>query len=698
MSTRMPFMRAEGGFTTPAAAVALLVVCALAFVCTRGITVGSRSGQIQYVADAGALAADNVVAEFVTAGQVVDATALSFSLLGLTVYAVSAVAAFIPGAQGAATEIASLGSKVLQTRDKFVETAIRGLDAAQKALPAVCAVRAAQAVQANATASGISYAGIAITSPMQGIDISAPDDAKVKEAAGEIESREPEIQEASTRQKEAQEREDAAKERAWRADCGNDGMSMYERAGKLSSVSGAQNPYYSSPDRWSFSVALSRAKAYYEARYAAEPGANASGSPEAVAESVARKQFYAYARDEVSRGYIETSDSGAEIPHLVQLARNTAQIRETSLYGNAIYPVSSNDGVLYLHAYDSCPQCRAGSTAGRAAVSSIDGGGVQCCPVCKFSATTLGRVPSASTSIENGFEYHYLAVVEASREYAQAVTDGEQAKQALQEAKESIGSLLSAALESLAGTRYDPQPPGRYGCICIVAAPGAEAGDIAFVDDDARMPARIAISGATLAPDEASDQGNVIFGIAQGLVPQESLASGPVKLVFGAWSSMLVAYSDGTEGIKAGFRKVLGAIPVIGTTLSDSAASAFEGALVSAGLEPADLTTYKPVLVNTAHILERDENGAAQALSSMKQAAQMYGAINMGDTRALVRDIETVPEVAEFLDEHGLEIAEIPLASLGLGNQDKSFFLPVPKDLDARLEEALVGFLGTLGE
>lgn len=533
---------------------------------------------------------------------------------------------------------------------------------------------------------------------MQGIDISVPDDAKVKEAAGEIESREPEIQEASTRQKEAQEREDAAKERAWRADCGNDGMSMYERAGKLSSVSGAQNPYYSSPDRWSFSVALSRAKAYYEARYAAEPGANASGSPEAVAESVARKQFYAYARDEVSRGYIETSDSGAEIPHLVQLARNTAQIRETSLYGNAIYPVSSNDGVLYLHAYDSCPQCRAGSTAGRAAVSSIDGGGVQRCPVCKFSATTLGRVPSASTSIENGFEYHYLAVVEASREYAQAVTDGEQAKQALQEAKESIGSLLSAALESLAGTRYDPQPPGRYGCICIVAAPGAEAGDIAFVDDDARMPARIAISGATLAPDEASDQGNVISGIVQGLVPQESLASGPVKLVFGAWSSMLVAYSDGTEGIKAGFRKVLGAIPVIGTTLSDSAASAFEGALVSAGLEPADLTTYKPVLVNTAHILERDKSGATQTLSSMKQAAQMYGAINMGDTRALVRDIETVPEVAEFLDEHGLEIAEIPLVSLGLGNQDGSFFLPVPKDLDARLEEALVGFLGTLGE
>lgn len=697
MSERTPFTRTEGGFTTPAAAVALLVVCALVFVCTRGVTIGSRSGQIQYVADAGALAADNVIAEFVTVGQVVDATALSLSLLGLTVYAVSAVAAFIPGAQGAAAEIAGMGSKVLQARDRFVETAIKGLDAAQKALPAVCAIRAAQVVQANADASGIPYAGIAITSPLQGIDISIPDDAKVKEAADEIEAKEPEIQDASMRQKEAQEREDAAKERAWRADCGNEGMSMYERAGKLSSISGARNPYFSSPDRWSFSVALSRAQAYYESRYNAEPGAYASGSPELVAESVARKQFYAYARNEVSHGYIETSPSGSEVPHLVQLARNTEQIKNTSLYTSGIYPVSSNGDTRYLHAYSGCPQYTAGSAAGNAAVCDIDSGSVQRCPICKFSATTLGRVPSASTSIDNGFEYYYLAVVEASRDYAQAVNDGEQAKQALSEAKNSIGNLLSEALESLASTRYDPQPPGRYGCVCVVVAPSTEANDIPFVDDDAQMPARIAISGATLAPDEASDQGNVISGIAEGLVPQESIASGPAKMVFGAWGSMLSAYSSGTEGLKEGFRKTLGAIPIVGTALSDSAVTAFEGALASAGLEPADLDTYKPVLVNTAHILERDSSGIAQTLAHMKQAANMYGALNMGDMRALVNDIRAIPEVADFLDERGLKIAEIPLADIGLGNGNGKLYLPVPKDLNARIEDVIADFLENLG-
>ena len=697
MNGHLPFARPEGGFTTPAAAVALLVVCALVFVCTRGVTIGSRSGQIQYVADAGALAADNVVAEFVTAGQVVDATALSFSLLGLTVYAASAVAAFIPGAQGAAVEIAGMGSKVLHARDAFVESAIRGLDAAQKALPAICALRSAQVIQANADASGIPYAGIAITSPMQGIDISIPDDAKVKEAADEIEAREPEIQDASMRQKEAQEREDAARERAWRADCGNDGMSMYERAGKLSSISGARNPYFSSPDRWSFSVALSRAQAYYESRYNAEPGAYASGSPELVAESVARKQFYAYACDEVSRGYVETSPSGTEVPHLVQLARNTEQIKGTSLYTSAIYPASSNGDTRYLHAYSGCPQYAAGSAAGTAAVCEIDSGSVQRCPVCKFSATTLGRVPSASTSIDNGFEYYYLAVVEASRDYAQAANDGEQAKQVLSEAKSSIGSLLSEALESLSGTRYDPQPPGRYGCVCVVIAPISQVADVPFVDDDAQMPARIAISGATLAPDEASDQGNVISGIAEGLIPQESITSSLAKMVFGAWGNMLAAYSDGTEGLKEGFRKTLGTIPIVGTALSDSAVTAFEGALTSAGLEPANLDTYKPVLVNTAHILERDSGGIAQTLARMKQAAQIYGAVNMGDMRALVSDIQAIPEVAGFLDERGLKIAEIPLADIGLGNGSGKLYLPVPKDLDARIEDVVGGFLDNLG-
>ena len=677
----------DGGFTTPAAAVALLLVCSLVFICARGAVIGSRSGQIQYVADSGALAADNVVAEFVTIGQTVDAALLSLSLLALTIYGVSAVAAFIPGAQEAAAKIAEAGSKVFEARDKFADSAIKGLNTAQKALPALCAIRASEAVRQNAKATDIPYTGIAITSPLEGIEVSLSDDSTAEDAAKDIESKEGDIQKQSLEQKEAQEREDDAKRRAWLADCGNDGMSMYQRAGTLSSISDARNPYYSSPDSWSFAVAIDRASAYYAARHNDEPGEYSGGSPAEIAESVARKKFYAYAQGEVSRGYVETTESGGEIPHLVELARNTDGIRGTWLYTDSSYPVSENDGERFIHAYWGCPKYQEGSYAGCASVCDEEGGSVFKCEYCQFSATTLGRVPSASTSIDNGFEYYYLRVVEASREYAQAVNDNENAKRSLSDAQKSISETLREAVKSLVGKRYNPQPPGRYGCICIVMAPRSKLGKMPFVDDNAAIPARVAISGATLAADPASDEGNVISDLAQGLVPQDSLGSGVLKLVFGAWGSMLSAYTNGTDGIKSGFKKILGAIPVVGTTISDKATSAFENALSDAGLEPADLKTYKPVVVNTSRILDRDGGKAAQVILHMKQAAAMYSAIELNDINALMEDIKSCREVQELLDEHGLAIAEIPLSGLGLGTGDGKLYLPMPSDFVARLEQ-----------
>lgn len=694
----MRLFRKEGGFTSPAAALAILVACSLVFACTRMTTIESRSGQIQYVADAGAIAADGAVAQFVTLGQVVDAAALSFSLTALTVYAVSAVASFIPGAQGTAAELAGAGAKIFQARDRFMESATKGLNVAQKALPAICAARAAQVIHENAEASGMPYAGVAITSPVDGIEVQLADGSRAREVAEEIEEKEERIQEESVRQQDAQKRENEAKERAWRADCGNNGMSMYERAGKLSNISGTRNPYYSSVERWSFSVALNRAKAYYSARYNAEPGANASGSPELVGESVARKQFYAYALEQVSQGYIEMSSSGSEMPHLKELARNTSQIKQTSLYTNAIYPVSNHEGTSFLHAYRGCPKYADGTAAGSASVRSIDSGAVQRCPTCKFSATTLGRVPSASTSINNGFEYHYRAVVEASRDYAQAAEEAEEARRFLSKEQSTIGKLLSEAVKSLASQRYDPQPPGRYGCICIVAAPSSRTKSIPFVERNATLPARVAISGASLAPDAASDQSNVIKSVGEGLIPQEQIGSSLAKKLFGTWGNLLTAYGNGTEGIKAGLRKTLGIIPVVGNPISEKAVKVFEDALSSAGLQPANLNTYKPVLVNTAHILNRDTSRAAQIMARIKQASEQKGAFDSGNLSDLQKDLFDTAQMKDLLNERGLTIASIPLSEIGLGNGSGSFHLPVPENIDARLEDAWSSLISTLGD
>ena len=442
------FVRQEGGFTTPAAAVALLVVCGLLFVTMRGFIIGTRAGEIQYVADAGALAADNAVAEFVTAGQVVDAALLSFSLVGITVYAASAVASFIPGGAAAAAELASAGSKVLQLRDKFAETAVKGLNAAQEALPVICAVRSAQVITANADASGVDYVGIALASPLHADPVELPDNTEVNEAARDIESRETKIQEKSEQQKRAQEQQDAAKQRAFEADCGSS-TCLRERASHLAGLPDAQNPSYSSIKTWTFAAPLARAKAYYALRLQNEPGSTAAGTPERVAESVARKQFYEYAQKEVSGGSIERTERGVELPNLKPLARNTEQIRSTYLYTQRIYPVSQNGDKRVLHAYAGCPAYQSGTPSGTASVQEIDGGSVQRCETCRFSAVTLGRVPAASTSIDNGFEYYYKAVVDASQEYRAAALESEQIRRELEEEAEGIRGDLKKAEDAI---------------------------------------------------------------------------------------------------------------------------------------------------------------------------------------------------------------------------------------------------------
>lgn len=683
-----PFVKDEGGFTTPAVAVALLLVFALVFMCVDGYRVSSRAGQIQYVADAGALAADTAVAEFVTAGQAVDAALLSLSLLAVSAYAASAVAAFVPGGEGAAAKFAAAGKKIVQVRGRFAKSAVKGLNAAQKALPALCAVRAAQVVRANAEASGQDYVGIAFANPAAGVEAKLADTSAVEAAAEDIEGEEEEVQRKAREQQESQERADEAKERAWRADCGASGMCMRERAGHLAGLSGAENPHYATVDTWSFSVPLARAKAYYRARLASEPGASASGSPEEVGESIARKRFYAYALETVSQGSVSRTASGAENPDLKELARNTAQIRATSLYTQGGYPVSKNGSKLVLHAWTGCPSYAKGEPAGTGSAAQIDAGACERCDECKFSASTLGRVPAASTSISNGFEYHYRIVVEAARDYAEAVRAQQKLNGELDSSREKMARSLKKALESLKGQRYSPQPPGRYGCVCVVFAPGARESPLPFLSSGGKTIARVAISGATLAPDEASDEGSVISGIAQGLVPESGVASGATRTVLGAWETALQAYAGGNDAVVGAFDAVLGKLPLVGTDLSQWAAESFRDAVKDAGLEPADLTTYKPVLVNTSQVTSRGDGVAAKALARLKSAGELYAAGGAGDWGALAEALQDCPDLSGALADGKLVIAELPLSELASGAQGGELGIPAPDDLEAQYAQA----------
>ncbi len=693
----MHFVDDEGGFSAPGTAVALLLVLSLTFATAASFTTFSRSGHVQYVADAGALAADTVVAEFITAGQVVDALLLSMSLTGVTLYAISAIASFVPGGASVATGFAKAGRSVLNARDKSAKTAIKSLDSAQKALPALCAVKASASVSANAQVSGVDYAGTALTVPLEGISARFSDGQEVRDEMDKIETKEKEVQQSSEKANDAQHELDENKKRAWLADCGSSGMNMQERAGHLASLPDAVNPKYSLVDAWSFSVPLSRAKKYYQTRLSSEPGVGYAGSPEAIGQSIARKAFYRYALDEVSKGSVISDESGFERPNLKMLARNTTEIKQTYLYTESAYPVSETKGKTTLHAYEGCPEMLKGSRIGTSPVASIDKGTHRKCDVCKFSATTLGRVPAASTSIDNGFEHYYRIVVESANQYEQALHDAQEARKSLEDARKSISGNLEKAIKALKGDRYDPQPPGRYGCICVVLAPSLETSNIPFVDGEARTGIRAAISAATLAPDDSVDQGKVVEQIARNVALSDTGLSALGKTVIGAWGFMLGVYESGTEGFSDVLSTLFGAVPLVGTELSDWAVSGFEDALDAAGLEPANLIAYKPVLANTSHVLEREDGAFAKTLRSMKWACDAGSSLNRGDLDTLLDLLEDAPLDIGEVGENGIVLMRIALSALGWGMQDKEVTLNVPTDMAEQYARSKLDFRMAVG-
>ena len=158
----------------------------------------------------------------------------------------------------------------------------------------------------------------------------------------------------------------------------------------------------SSSVTWEPQVALDRAKDYYHWRLTNEKPT--APSVEMKAESAARKAFYTYASAEVDRAHI-TENGDRVSSYIPLLPRNSDEVRATELYTDAVWPTSVNDDKAYLHYGTTCPNYKKGTPSGFASVADYDG--QDKCSKCHFGVSSLGAVAAPSTSIENGFEYHF---------------------------------------------------------------------------------------------------------------------------------------------------------------------------------------------------------------------------------------------------------------------------------------------------
>ena len=656
----------DGAYTTLSSAVVILVVLTLLFSSTAAIWSMSRAGDTQVAADSGALAGANVVSSYHTAATVVDASILSLGLAGFATISTGLVAILIPGAELAAGDMVDTGIEIIKTRNKFAKSASKGLQKIETALPYLVAARATQAVSAQDT-EGATYTGTALAVPrtsesdfvaLEGSEISTD---VIKDASKDLERAADELQKAS-------EETAKAKERAWLADCGGSVPAsagscscMWERAGNLAKLSGEQNPHYASSVTWEPQVALDRAKAYYRQRLADEKPQGSS--VEMKAESAARKAFYTYASAEVNRAYI-TEDGDRATSYIPLLPRNTDEVRATELYTDAAWPTSTNDGKTYLHYGTSCPNYKKGTPGGLASVAAYDG--QDKCNRCHFGVSSLGAVAAPSTSIENGFEYHFDRFKDALEDYVECRNKELELMRQTEDEADRAGNAFDEAIKTLSGERPRIAPPGRNGVVAFAVSGAISSPDElnSSFNTTVRLGERGAISAAVLAPDDATAQNNVLSRFFSTLEERSGGVAGVLDGVMDVWGRLLVGYGDiqGSadelmDEMIDGLGGSSGALGSIASWLGDTVSAS----VAALGLEPCDLRLRKPVLTDTANVIK----SPGSDITGLSKVQDKLRSIPLGvtDPKALCEALEY--QVERTISGTVFTLAEIPLPGGG---------------------------------
>ena len=436
---------------------------------------------------------------------------------------------------------------------------------------------------------------------------------------------------------------------------------MWERARSLAKLSDIENPHYASSVTWEPQVALDRAKAYYRLRLANE--APQGSSVETKAESAARKAFYTYASAEVNRAYI-TEDGDRTTSYIPLLPRNTDEVRATELYTDAAWPTSTNDGKTYLHYGTSCPNYKKGTPGGLASVAAYDG--QDKCNRCHFGVSSLGAVAAPSTSIENGFEYHFDRFKDALKKYVECRNKELELMRQTEDEADRAGNAFDEAIKALSGERPRIAPPGRNGVVALAVSGAISSPDElnSSFNTTVRLGDRGAISAAVLAPDDATAQNNVLSRFFSTLEERSGGVAGVLDDVMDVWGRLLVGYGDIQGSADELMDEMIddlggdsGALGSIASWLGDTVSAS----VAALGLEPCDLRLRKPVLTDTANVIK----SPGSDITGLSNAQDKLRSIPLGvtDPKALCEALEY--QVERTISGTVFTLAEIPLPGGG---------------------------------
>lgn len=617
------FLTDKDGFTTVSVALALLLALTLVFSAAAAGWVIGRTTEIQRVADATALAGENVVAGFSTIAQVLDACVLSLGLVGITAYGAGLVASCVPGLSSVGVQLCDTAGHVLHARQSMAHQGLEGLNRLEQAVPLLIVANSASCASGNSFGTA-PYVGCALPFPAQSqSDYASLATEVTDQGMGDLSQR---MQEISDRAQEAKERADDACERAWRADCVMEPRCLWERAQTLAGLSDAVNPHYPRVDDWNFGVPLLRARAYYQSRFNAQTLTGRSG--EELTDAACRRAFYEYALQQMDEGSVTTEPDGTVRVDLRELPHDVPTTRATTLYTESVWPCTEEGGIRTLHSTLDCPGAQ-GTPAGTASLADIDAGVVARCEVCRMDVTALGRVAAASTSIDNGFEHYWRIIVESAREYEQACKELVEADRESRKLAEEGKTRFQKALEQLAVPRSKLCPPGAWGTIAVVCRGGGEVVPTeltASFISSAELSAGAAVSAAVLAPDPATSGNNVLARFLDHFSKDGPLVGGALDGIMELWGSILLSYGSGFTAVSNHASSFLDRVDgVLGGSVGSWLKQQISDIIRAVGLEPADMRLRKPIITSTRNVLQKAGNNADSTIRSFIQALPNHG-------------------------------------------------------------------------
>lgn len=230
----------------------------------------------------------------------------------------------------------------------------------------------------------------------------------------------------------------------------------------------------------------------------------------------------------MAQAYVDdTGDSfKANFPHL---PKNTEEMKNTTMYTSVLFPISGGN---CMHAYSECPGC--GGMSGYGTLAQLDSGSFTTCSYCKFSSSSLGSVAAASTSIDNGFEYHYKIVEEASKDYQKAMEESAPLKKKIKNFADGIFTKFKDLIKDIFNKRIYAKPPGSYGAIALAintnSAPASKGFESSFVSNDSVLGIRAAISASTLIEEESEEGKTVLNSIFDGMTDELPTMSGAIGI------------------------------------------------------------------------------------------------------------------------------------------------------------------------